>query len=107
MAGRNRSVEWSPVALGDLADIWNYYLNVAGRDAANNFVREIDKACRLLEEHPSAGRARDELRPGLRSLVAVPYVVFYRLNRDGVAQITRVLDGRRDLDEIFTFEIEG
>jgi toxin ParE1/3/4 len=107
MTGRKRLVEWSPDAVGDLAEIWSYYLNVAGRDAANNIVREIDKACRLLEEHPFAGRARNEVRPGLRSFVAAPHMVFYRLNRDGVAQIARVLDGRRDIDEIFAFESNG
>jgi hypothetical protein len=30
-------------------------------------------------------------------------VVFYRVNND-VAEIVRVLDGRRDLDEIFAHE---
>jgi plasmid stabilization system protein ParE len=29
-----------------------------------------------------------------------PHVVFYRVTNDG-AEIVRVLDGRRDLDEIF------
>ena len=102
MTGRNQPVEWSPEALGDLAEIWNYHLNNAGREAANNVVRQIDKACRLLQEHPLAGRARDEVRPRLRSFAAAPHVVFYRVNQDRVAQIVRVLDGRRDLEEIFT-----
>jgi len=66
-------------------------------------VRKITEACRLLEDHPFVGRTRDEIRPGLRSIAATPYVVFYRVNND-VAEIVRVLDGRRDLDEIFADE---
>ena len=57
----------------------------------------------MLDNHPFAGRDRDEVRPGLGSIVASPHVVFYRVNND-VAEIVRVLDGRRDLDEIFAHE---
>ena len=53
-------------------------------------MREIAEACRLLEEHPLAGRARNEVRPGLRSVVTSPYVVFYRVPED-IAEIVRVL----------------
>jgi toxin ParE1/3/4 len=63
-------------------------------------VRDIDQACLLLQDHPFAGRAKAEVRPGLRSIAASPYVVFYRVTND-VAEIVRVIDGQRDLDEIF------
>jgi len=106
MAGRRRPINWSPEALADLSEIWNYYAKVAGRHAADKIAREIDEACRLLEDHPFAGRARNEVRPGLRSIAANPYVVFYRVTND-VAETVRVLDGRRDLDEIFTGEMRG
>ena len=75
-------------------------MSVAGRNTADKIVREIGELCRLLEEHPFAGRARDEVRHGLRSIAARSHVVFYRVNND-IAEIVRVLDGRRDLDEIF------
>jgi toxin ParE1/3/4 len=48
---------------------------------------------------PSAGRARDEIRAGLRSLAAPPQIVFYRLNNDR-PEIVRVLDGRQDIEDI-------
>ena len=57
----------------------------------------------MLDSHPFAGRGRNEVRPGLRSIAASPHVVFYRVNND-VAEIVRVLDGRRDLEEIFAHE---
>jgi toxin ParE1/3/4 len=100
MVNPRRPIDWSPEARADLSEVWNYYVNVAGRNTADKIVREIDEVCRLLEEHPFAGRARDEVRHGLRSIAARPHVVFYRVKND-VAEIVRVLDGRRDLDEIF------
>jgi toxin ParE1/3/4 len=100
MVDPRRSIVWSPDARADLSEIWNYYAKVAGRRPADKIVQEIGEVCRLLEDHPFAGRTRDEVRPGLRSIAVRPHVVFYRVNRD-VAEVVRVLDGRRDLDEIF------
>ena len=100
MVNPRRPIDWSPEARADLSEIWNYYVKVAGRHTADKIVREIGEVCRLLEDHPFAGRARDEVRPGLRSIAARPHVVFYRVKND-IAEIVRVLDGRRDLDEIF------
>jgi len=100
MVDPRRPIDWSPEARADLFEIWNYYVNVAGLNTADKIVREIGEVCRLLEEHPFAGRSRDEVRHGLRSIAARPHVVFYRVKND-IAEIVRALDGRRDLDEIF------
>jgi toxin ParE1/3/4 len=100
MAHRRRTVVWSPEARADLSDIWDGYAKLAGRRGADKIVREITGSSRLLEDHPFAGRARDEIRPGLRSIPSHPYVIFYRIRED-VAEIVRILHGRRDLDEIF------
>jgi toxin ParE1/3/4 len=101
MASPERPVVWSLEACNDLRNIWTYYVEVAGPRSANNVVRKINEASLVLERHPYAGRPRAEVRPGLRSILANPYVVFYRLAQDEVAEIVRVIDGRRDIDEIF------
>jgi toxin ParE1/3/4 len=103
MAENRRPIVWSSDARSDLAEIWDYHVTIAGPHTANRIVREIGERCHLLEDHPFAGRARDEVRPGLRSLVANPYVIFYRV-AESVTEIVRVLDGRRDLDEIFSHD---
>ena len=100
MADRRPPIIWSSGARADLSEIWNYCVKVAGRHTADKIVREIGEACRLLEDHPFGGRARNEVRSGLRSIAVNPHVVFYRVTND-VAENVRVLDGRRDLDEIF------
>jgi toxin ParE1/3/4 len=96
--GRRPSV-WSRQARTDLDAIWDYYAQVAGREVADNLVRGIVHAVSTLDNHPLAGRSRDDLRQGLRSIAVTPYVVFYRVE-DNVPQIARVLDGRRNIGEI-------
>ena len=90
------------MARADLSDIWSYYGRAVGPQTADNIIR--GQACRLLEDHPYGGRARNEVRPGLRSVVARPHVIFYRVTPDEIAEIVRVLDGRRDIEEIFAEE---
>jgi toxin ParE1/3/4 len=100
MPERDTTVLWSAVARADLSDIWDYYSQAASQEIADRIVRNIAHACVLLEDHPFAGRSRDEIRPGIRSIAVNPHVVFYRVTNDR-AEVVRVLDGRRDIDEVF------
>ena len=61
---------------------------------------KIGEVIALIEDHPFAGRSRNEVRSGLRSFAASPHIVFYRVV-DGAPQIVRVLDGRQDIEEKF------
>jgi toxin ParE1/3/4 len=80
MAAPGRTTIWSPEAIADLDAIWSYYERVAGRTTAENIAREIDRLVATVETHPLAGRARDELRPGVRSLGG--QAACYVLSRD-------------------------
>ena len=99
MAGPERPVVWSSVALADLADIWSHYATVAGRLTADKTVTDVGAAIRALATRPFAGRSRNDVRAGLRSIAAGPVVVFYRVGRDECAEVLRVLDRRRDVEE--------
>ena len=105
MAGRRGTAIWSPEALVDVDEIWNYYDRVAGRNTAENILREISEVVATIEDHPFVGRSRNELRSGFRALAASTHVVFYRVV-DDVLEIVRVLDGRQEIEEIFA-EAEG
>ena len=100
MAQAKRAALWSLDALDDREGIWNYYVQVAGRHTAEKVLREIAEVIALIEDHPFAGRARNEVRPGLRSVAAAPHVVFYRVVND-TPEIVRLLDGRQDIEEKF------
>lgn len=100
MVQARRAALWSPEALDDRERIWAYYVEIAGRHTAEKLFREIAQVIALIEDHPFAGRARDEVHPGLRSFSAAPHVVFYRVVND-TPEIVRVLDGRQDIDDKF------
>jgi toxin ParE1/3/4 len=94
-------IVWSTDANDDLAQIWNYLAREASVARADDQINKIESACRVLSDWPLAGRARDAILPGLRTVAAPPFVVFYRVS-DNAVQIIRVLDGRRDIDAILT-----
>jgi toxin ParE1/3/4 len=105
MEGDRRPIIWSPEAREDLADIWDYYKNVAGLNTAERISREVNRTCDILGDHPFAGRSRNEIRAGLRSLVAIPHVIFHRVTDHDTPEIVRILDERQDIDATFSAEV--
>lgn len=106
MAEHKAPVIWSPEALDDIDRLWDYYAEVAGARTADRILRDIAKAVAVIEDFPFAGRARDDIRAGLRSLAAHLQTVFYRL-QDDQPEIVRVLDGRQDIEAIFSDDENG
>jgi toxin ParE1/3/4 len=72
------------------------YLLDRSEAAADRFTAELDAACRLLPSQPRMGRARDDLAPGVRSVVVGKYLVFFRAT-DTAIQVLRVIHGARDI----------
>jgi toxin ParE1/3/4 len=81
--------------------VWRYYERVASPEIADKLLREIDEAGERLADEALMWRARDEIVPGLRSVLVHPYTVFYRLN-DGAVEIVRILHERRDIARVFS-----
>ena len=105
MASRNRGIVWSPEAESDILEIWQYLANEVSTEFADHRVRQIPHACDPLLRFPLRGRPRDELLPGLRSILSHTHVVFYRAARDHI-EIVRVLHGRRDIESISSATID-
>ena len=101
MPADDRRLVWSPGAENDLRDIWRYFVRVASREVADRLLREIRSATEKARQRPLAWRARDEIMPGLCSILVHPYIVFYRVKEDAV-EIVRVLHQRRNLPDIFS-----
>ena len=72
MAEHKPAVLWSPEALADIDHLWEYYVQAAGRGTADRILREIAKAVAVIDDFPLTGRARDEIRSGLRSWRLLP-----------------------------------
>src|SRR5690349_19907637 len=87
MASPSREIEWSRESESDLFRIWSYLAREASPDIADRHLRGIRDACTNLRDFPLSGRPRNELAAGLRSFVATPYVVFYRLASNAIVII--------------------
>jgi toxin ParE1/3/4 len=80
----------------DINQIFEFH----SEQAAQQITREIVRGIENLELFPLFGRARDELKMGLRSFVAQKYVVFYRIWQN-TPVVVRVVHGSRDLEALF------
>ncbi len=66
-------------------------------------VREVAETGERLTDRALMWRTRNEVAPGLRSVLRHPYVIFYRVN-NGSVEIARVLHGRRNFSAVFKKE---
>lgn len=89
----------TPTASGDLAEIWEF-IAADNPAQADSFIDLIDAKFQNFSRHPDAGRRRDELLGGLRSLPVRRYLIFY-LQDDVCLRIVRVLHGARDVEAVF------
>ena len=59
---------YTPDALRDLNDIFDYLEEHADALAARRHTKKIESVCQSLENLPSRGVPRNDVRPGLRTL---------------------------------------
>jgi toxin ParE1/3/4 len=89
------SIRRSRQAQLDLNEIWLAVAEDSMR-AADHVNDRINQTIFMLANHPEAGRARDELRRGLRYFPVDSYLVFYTISAHGL-EIRRVLHGARNI----------
>ena len=92
-------IELSSAAVQDLRDIWRGFAENSTLTLADEKIALLQKKLTLLSRFPAAGRQREELLVGMRSLPTAEFVIFYQI-LDTKVQIVRVLNGRRDIDRI-------
>jgi toxin ParE1/3/4 len=61
----------------------------------NRCFEKIESACRLLEQFPFSGTAREQLAAGLRVIIEGNYAIYYTVTETEIV-IIRVLHGARD-----------
>ena len=88
----------APQARAELANIWNYIVKESGNvTAADGVIDAITERFYLLSQFPYMGRARDDLRAGLRSFAVGQYVIIYAIENEDV-EILHVFHGRQDIE---------
>ncbi len=94
----------SPQAERDLLDTWQH-IAIDSIIAADKVVKTIIEKIKTLEDYPRLGRARDDLREGLRCYAVVPYLIIYQYDEaSDLVNVIRVLHGARDLPPLFEDE---
>jgi len=82
----------------DLIDIW-IWVGADSPRAADELLDGFQGKFDLLESFPHMGAARDDIRQGLRMVVAGEYLIPYGVLQSEI-EIVRVVHGRRDLGEL-------
>jgi len=94
-------IEFSPEALTDLIDLYDYIAQRDGMERAIGYINRIESHCHNLSLFPDRGTSRDELRQGLRTIgFERRAVIAFQLTTETVI-ILRILYGGRDLETIF------
>jgi toxin ParE1/3/4 len=89
-------VVFAPSADGDLDSIAGYIAQDNPR-AAVALIRDLRARCLSLKDFPLRGR---RFNAEHRTLVASPYLIFYRVQDDTVV-IVRIRHGAQDVDRLF------
>jgi toxin ParE1/3/4 len=84
-----------------LSGIWRD-IAVENEFAADRVLLRIDQRLRHLSEFPLMGPLRQDIRPQARMLIEPPYLILYEHHVEAeVVEIVAVIDGRRDLRDMF------
>lgn len=93
------NIRFSPEALNDLDEIYNYIANnLKDPTAAENTVSKLLDKSELLADEPEMGKMLffdDDLFSGYRYIISDNYLAFYRIGGENV-YIDRVIYGKRN-----------
>jgi toxin ParE1/3/4 len=81
----------------DLLEIYSYLYRQSPA-AADRLAGDIDRCLANLAAFPFSGSPRPRLGPDIRSVIALPYIIFHAVRRDHIA-VLRVLHGSRNVDD--------
>jgi toxin ParE1/3/4 len=97
-----RELRYRPAAIADLEEIFRRILQVSASPVvARRYVERIRARCRLIPTLPLAGRPRDDLAPGLRSVAFERRaVILYRVIGETV-EISNIFHGGRDYAALY------
>ena len=82
-----RSLSYRPAAEADILNIYDSIADFADPQSANRITCEIRERCERLTDFPEQGTPRDDLRPGIRTVVIGKAVIAYRLENEDVVVV--------------------
>ena len=100
--GRVMKVIWSDFASTILVEIFQYYVEKAGKNIATKIKSRIFNSTKQLIKHPDSGqfeKSLERLGEGHRYIVSGNYKVIYKKIKEGIL-ITDVFDTRQNPQKI-------
>lgn len=104
---KSLDVVFRPLAASDLFDLYDYIRRESGTAVAGAYIDRIEMACRALGTFPERGSARDDIRPGLRTLGFERRVTIAFHVSEDLVTIVRVLYGGRSLERNLQDSTDG
>ncbi len=95
-------VVFAPEAESQLAEVYRYIAAAGSPDSAARYTEAIIAFCEGLAQFPQVGTARDDIRPGLRTIGYRKRIVIAFAILDGTVAIVGVFYGGRDYGVILT-----
>ena len=92
-------VNYTPESEAQLVRLYRYIASEGSPLAAKRFTDAIIARCETLDQNPERGIARDDIRPGLRTLAFSRVVVVYAVEQNTVT-IIGVFYGGQDYEAI-------
>jgi toxin ParE1/3/4 len=89
----------SAAADNDLMSICSY-LHQQSPQAAESIAGAVDRCFQNMSSFPFSGSSRPELGQDVRSVLVLPYVIFYAVRSDQIT-VLRVLHGSRNIEAEF------
>jgi toxin ParE1/3/4 len=88
-------------AEADLYHVW-YFIAIenSSPDNTERLINKLDAIFRLIAKNPKIGTDKSEYLKGIRQYVFENYLVFYQFD-DGVIEIVRVIQGNRNIPDLF------
>lgn len=90
------SYQFTNKAVEDLSNIWNFIFDTRSKMQADKYYAELMDACVEMAGKPFLGRNYSGVVERLKGVKINRHIIFYRVIKEGVVEIERILHERMD-----------
>ena len=88
----------SPKAKADLSEIWDYTYSEWGIEQAEKYVRDLWSVMQEQTRELTKSVDIGDVRKGYRKVRSGSHVIFFKVTREGVVEVVRILHQKMDFD---------
>jgi toxin ParE1/3/4 len=95
-----KTLAFTPLAIADIEDIWDYSAETWGPDQADRYTDEIRDACHALAAGWRTGRLVD-IMPGYLKYTTGSHIIYFKAQMDRL-EVIRILHNKQDVERHLT-----